>query len=163
MKKKQKKTSKTSFFATHWVTPIGITIVSHLAHRRVSCVRAWRASRSVLVFAFQGGHADEVSRWDAELAFPSSRHLQRLLPSRLYLPAGIFRTDWLTQTWTVVSVSVWQRVLAQHSARMSDSGAFPQGLSLPSEAQHKGASLFLHCCSSLLKLRLLLKYLSKRV
>lgn len=107
---KKTKTSKTSFFATHWVTPIGITIVSHLAHRRVSCVRAWRASRSVPVFAFQGGHADEVSRWDAELAFPSSRHLQRLLPSRLHFPAGIFRTGWLTQTWTVVSVSVWQRV-----------------------------------------------------
>lgn len=45
------------------------------------------------MFVFKGGHVDdEVSRCDAELAFSSSWHLQRLLPSRLYFPAGVSGT-----------------------------------------------------------------------
>lgn len=45
---------------------------------------------------------------------------------------------------------------------MSDSATFPQGLSLQSEEQHKGASPFLRHCPSVLEMYLLLKYLSER-
>lgn len=42
------------------------------------------------MFVFKDGHVDnELSRRDAELAFPSRWQLQRVLSSRLYLPAGV--------------------------------------------------------------------------
>lgn len=101
-----------------------VPIMNHVARRsvfrltRVSSVCVWRASRSVLVFVLKGGHVnDDISSsvrcwagfslwWEAAMS-----PLQQVAPSCRCL------RNWLAQTWTMVSVSVWRRV---HSAFCSN-------------------------------------------